>query len=479
MSGLEQASREELLAVVAAQARLIEEQAAALAQQGARIAELERRLGRNSRNSSTPPSQEGLDKPPPRSMRRKSGRKAGKQPGAPGAGLAQVAVADREVEHFPPSCGRCALPLRRDAVAGDVVRRQVFDVPEARVEVTEHQLFAVGCGGCGAVTRAPAPAGVLAPACYGPTVTAMAAYLSAQHHIPTGRVAEILADLAGVEVSAGWVSDACRRVSDAVAPANEAVKDALAAAPVAYFDESVTRVAGRNHWLHTAATATLTAYHIDEHGRSKESIEAFGILPRFAGVAMHDAYSAYNSFTCTHALCNAHVVREATGIGEYDPAARAEGWADDLVNLLGDAHRWVGHWRQQGHHRLPDFKLDELYRRYDRLVNRALDLHPPRTGKQTPARNLALRLRERRDELLRFAADFTVGFSNNTAEQAIRMIKTKTKVSGGFRTLTGAQTFLALRGYISTIRKNGRRALRALRDALTGNPWMPTAPTPT
>jgi len=134
------------------------------------------------------------------------------------------------------------------------------------------------------------------------------------------------------------------------------------------------------------------------------------------------------------------VVREATGIGEYDAAARAEGWAEDLVNLLGDAHRWVAAWRDKGHHRLPDFKLDDLHWRYERLVVRALTLHQPRSGKQTPDRNLALRLRQRRDEFLRFATDFTVGFSNNTAEQAIRMIKTKTKVSGGFRTLTGAVT---------------------------------------
>jgi len=355
----------------------------------------------------------------------------------------------------------------------------VFDVPELKVEVTEHQLFAVGCGGCGAVTRAPAPAGVSAPACYGPVVTAMAAYLSAQHHVPAGRVVEILADVAGIGVSAGWVVDACRRVKDAVAPADEAVNDALAVAAVAYFDESVTRVAGRNHWLHTAATPALTAYHIDEHGRSAKSIAAFGILPRFTGVAMHDAYSAYTSFTCTHALCNAHVVREATGIGEYDTAARADGWPADLVDLLGDAHRWVSTWSEQGHHRLPEFKLDDLHRRYDRIVDQALKLHRPRTGRQTPARNLALRLRDRRDEFLRFATDFTVAFSNNTAEQAIRMIKTKTKVSGGFRTLSGAQTFLALRGYISTVRKNGLGAMAALRDALTGKPWMPPAPATT
>jgi transposase len=161
------------------------------------------------------------------------------------------------------------------------------------------------------------------------------------------------------------------------------------------------------------------------------------------------------------------------GSGSTTPVARADGWAADLVNLLGDAHRWVSAWREQGHDRLPEFKLDDLHRRYDNVVERALALHPPRSGKQSPARNLALRLRERKPEFLRFTTDFTVGFSNNTAEQAIRMIKTKTKVSGGFRTLTGAQTFLALRGYISTIRKNGLRAMAALRDALTGNPWMP------
>lgn len=162
----------------------------------------------------------------------------------------------------------------------------------------------------------------------------------------------------------------------------------------------------------------MTAYHIDEHGRSVKSIVAFGILPRFTGVAMHDAYSAYNTFTCTHAPCNAHILREATGIGEYDAAARADGWAQDLINLL-DAYRWVGAWRDKGHQRLPVFKLDDLHRRYDQLVGRALRLHPPRSGRQSAARNLALRLRDRKDQFLRFATDFTVGFSNNTAEQAI------------------------------------------------------------
>jgi transposase len=436
--------------------------------------ELRRRLGLNSTNSGKPPSSDGLAKPPPTSMRARSGRKPGKQPGTSGTALSQVPVPDEQVDHFPPACGRCGDGLDPAAVAGDPVVRQLFDVPEVRVRVTAHLLHVLACAGCGVRTRATAPAGVSGPAVYGPTVTMLAGYLAAQHHIPVARIVEILADLAGIDVSVGWVMNACNRMAAAVTPANEAIKDAIAAAPVAHFDETVTRVAGRNHWLHAAATGRLTAYHIDEHGRAVASMTAFGILPRFTGIAVHDAYSGYDAFTtCTHALCLAHILREATGISEYDPQAAADGWADDLLTLLGDAHRWVAHWRDRGHTGLPTFKLDDLHTRYDRLVEGALSIHPARPGKQTPARNLALRLQTRKTEFLRFAADFTVAFSNNVAEQAVRMVKSKTKVSGGFRTLTGAQTFLAIRGYISTIRKNGLRAAIELRNALLGTPWMP------
>jgi transposase len=387
----------------------------------------------------------------------------------------QVANPARRVPHVPASCEGCGSDLAGAAPVGEPVIRQVFDIPEVKVEVTAHELHAVTCGGCGTLTRAAAPVFATAPAVYGPRVSALAAYLSAQHHLPVGRIAEILADVAGIEVSSGWISAAIGKMAVVLAPVNTAIGDAIAGASVAHFDESVTRVAGKNHWLHVAATAALTAYHIDEHGRGTASIIAFGILPRFTGVAVHDAYRSYQAFEgCTHSLCNAHIVREATGIGEYDAVARADGWAQALVWLLGDGYRWVAAWRDKGHDRLPAFKLDDLSRRFDDLVKRALAAHPPRgSGKQSPARNLALRLRDRKDEVLRFAADFTVAFTNNVAEQDIRMIKTKTKVSGGFRTLKGAQTFLSIRGYISTVRKNGLCAAQSLYDALLGTPWTP------
>jgi transposase len=249
-----------------------------------------------------------------------------------------VAVADEEVPHFPRACDGCGADLDPAVLAGDPVVRQVFDVPEVRVRVTAHLLHALTCTGCGGRTRAAAPVGVSAAAVYGPTVTMFAAYLSAQHHIPAARVVEILADLAGIEVSTGWVIAACARMAEAVAPANTAIKDAIAEADVAHFDETVTRVAGRNHWLHTAATSRLTAYHIDGHGRSVASITAFGILPRFTRVAVHDAYSGCDGFTAaTHALCNAHIVREATGSASttrrHAPTGGPRTWWDCSATL--------------------------------------------------------------------------------------------------------------------------------------------------
>jgi transposase len=224
--------------------------------------ELRRRLGLNSKNSSKPPSSDGLAKPPPTSMRGRSGRKPGKQPGTSGTTLSQVPVADEEVPHFPAVCGGCGDGL--DPAAGpaaDPIIRQVFDVPEVRVRVTAHLLHVLACAGCGARTRAVAPAGVTGPAVYGPMVTVLAAYLSAQHHIPVARIVEILADLAGIDVSPGWVTTACTRMAAAVAPAGEAINDAIADAPVAHFDETVrheapcdrVEVRGLHRWAVAAA----------------------------------------------------------------------------------------------------------------------------------------------------------------------------------------------------------------------------------
>lgn len=264
-------------------------------------------------------------------------------------------------------------------------------------------------------------------------------------------------------------------------PATEAIKKQIAGSGTAFFDESMTTVGGKRAWFHAAATDTLTAYHADADGRGLAAMTAFGILDGFTGVAVHDAYSAYYSDTLnqdglTHALCVVHIQRELRGIAEHDPAAAKDGWAAGLEELIENLFRWREVYRDDGHAQFPQFKHDKITREWDDLLNRALTAHPHQPGRpggQTHARRLAVRLRDRKADYLRWLGDFTIPATNNTAEQSVRMIKTKTKTSGGFRTLTGLQQFLTIRGYLDTLRKNQRHIITDLRQALQGNAWVP------
>lgn len=484
-------SLEEVLATVArlqVRVRELEVEAAAVMTLGARVAELEaenaelrRRLGTDSGNSSKPPSSDGPDKAAPTSLRRKSGRKSGGQPGRAGGRLAQVADPDHMVVHRPAVCGGCTGTLGADApVVGRPVIRQVFDLPEIVVEVTEHQMLAVTCG-CGHTTRASAPAPAAGPTNLGDGISAVAVYLSTAQMIPIERVAATIEALFGISVSTGWVSLALARAKEALEPANEAIKEQITGSGTAFFDESMTKVCGRRAWFHAAATDTLTAYHADAHGRGLGAMSAFGILDDFTGVAVHDAYAAYysevvNQEGLTHALCIAHVQREVRGLAEHDPAAARDGWAGELDELIENLFRWRDTWRAEGHEQIPKFKHTKITREWDDLLQRALLAHPHQSGRsggQTHARRLAVRLRDRKDDYLRWLGDFTIPATNNTAEQSVRMIKTKTKTSGGFRTLAGLQQFLTIRGYLDTLRKNQRHIITELRYALQGNAWVP------
>ena len=244
------ALRGELAGSQAALARALEE----LAQARERIAELEARLRQTPRNSSRPPSSEGLDKPPrPRSLRKRSGRKPGGQDGHVGTTLAQVARPDREVPHEPGCCGRCGAGLAGRPVTG-VERRQVFDLPEVAVTVTEHQLIERECG-CGHRTRAAAPRGGEAPVQYGPRVAAIIVYLYAGQFLSKERTAQALAELFGIALSSGTVAGITARAAGRLDGFLAQVRDTIAAAEVAGFDETGFRVDGRLHWVHLGSSS--------------------------------------------------------------------------------------------------------------------------------------------------------------------------------------------------------------------------------
>lgn len=473
-------SQERLIARL--QARIVEQDARAVAQdaraaeQGARIAELERQLAASSRNSAKPPSTDGLGKPAPKSLRGRSGRKPGGQPGREGRTLRQVAVPDETVVHEPVGCAGCGADLSSGAEPAGVTRRQVFDIPKITVRVVEHQLISHRCG-CGQVTAAPAPVGVSAPVQYGPNAAAIAVYLCLGQHLPVERTAGLLADLFGTPMSTGTVAAWTTRAAAGLEPFTAAAVAALAEAEVVHVDETGLRVAGRLHWLHVASSALFTALFCHAK-RGKVAIDAVGVLPGFTGIAVHDAFAPYAGYTnATHALCNAHLLRELVAVVDSHtahPLARSGippdwCWAQQVIDALLDLKAIT----DTGV--LPD--PDVLATHRERIVSAAL-IGASTQGAPAGAvgkrhRALARRIQRRAADYLRFATDLRVPFDNNQAERDIRMAKIKQKVSGGMRTLAGAQDFAAMRSYLATAAKHGRRPFDALTELTSGNVWIP------
>jgi len=428
-------------------------------------AELRRRLDQDSSTSSKPPSSDGLKKKPRifGSLRGPSDKASGGQPGHKGDTLRRVDEPDRVVEHAAWTCRHCRGPLTAAMRAGEETR-QVFDLPERLVEVTEHRAAIYACAHCRGRTRADFPADVTAPAQYGPRFRAAAVYLNLQQLVPEDRVAQTMADLFG---AARFCPMSLTHWVEAWARAFEPVRARIAAlassAPVRCLDETGFRVMGRNHWLHTVATETLTLYRV-----SKKR----GDLPKdlVGGVIVHDGLKGYYALAGhRHALCNAHHLRELKAVIDFDD----EAWAEPMRDLLLEAHRAVQEARKRGEPNLPDQVADAFKARYWEALRLGLShhrklprlpRHPSNQGKtrRRPGHNLLIRLHRFKEDVLRFIDDFDVPFTNNLAEQALRMMKVKMKVSGTFRTLEAAENFAALRSIIASARKRGWNILETL-----------------
>ncbi len=439
-----------------------------------RVAELEARLGKNSRNSSKPPSSDGLGKPAPKSLRKASGRKPGKQQGGQGFRLQPRPVPDEVATHIPTDCHGCGADLADAPVVG-VETRQVFDLPMIELIAIEHRAQRRRCG-CGALTSAAFPAEASAPTCYGPGVAALGVYLLGRQHLPVERAAECLEEAFGAPVSTGWLSSLLPNAAARLDGFLTIAREQLAGSQVAHFDETGGRVAGRLHWIHVACNDTWTLFHLDRK-RGRVAMDAAGVLPDFRGVAIHDGLVVYRQYDqARHGLCNAHHLRELAGIGELTSQA----WPTQLAELLVELHVAVEIAKAGGKTKLPARRLASFTKRYNALIGEGKQLNPPppRTGKRGrpalgPAGSLLARLATHRGDVLRFATDFAVAFDNNQAERDVRMVKLQQKISGGWRSENGAESFLDVRSYLSTARKHGQSAMVVLRDLFTGQPWIP------
>lgn len=433
---------------------------------------------KTSRNSSKPPSSDGAKKRRPKSLRERGQNPNGGQFGHTGHTLLQVENPQKVKVHEVEVCRKCHASLAGEQ--GEVhEKRQVFDIPAVHIEVTEHQITVKVCPYCGTINKAEFPADVTQPTQYGANVKAHAAYFTTYHHLPLDRTAELFQDVFGQRVSEAVILAASAEGAAQVKPSNDVVKQYLIDAEVANFDESGIRINGKGQWLHVISTAEFTHYDVHPK-RGKLAMEAIGILPHFHGIAVHDHWKPYFTFDqCEHALCNAHHLRELVFIDEQ----YQQEWACKMGELLREINHDVKQTRQTSDH-LDAQTLRTYETRYSELVAAGLDanpppaeeeLHPKKRGKrkQSPSKNLLDRLKQYKDEVLRFMHDFRVPFDNNQGERDVRMAKLKQKVSGGFRTEEGAAQFCQLRGHISTARKQGMNVLEALRMAFQGTPFIP------
>ena len=438
------------------------------------VKELDGRLSKNSRNSSKPPSGDGFGKRT-KSLRHKSEKSSGGQAEHPGQTLEWSNERDFVEVHEVDVCSECGTSLSEVPVK-QLLSRQVHDIAPLEVCVTEHQVEVKSCPCCGQLNQGCFPAEASNLVQYGPRLKGMMVYLMEGQLLPSQRSCEVLAEMMGVSVSEGTLYNSREQCFAALEPIEQEIHEALKSAEVIHVDETGMRVNQRLWWLHVASTHGLT-YYFAHPKRGQVAMAEMGILPEFAGKAVHDGWKSYELYECEHFLCNAHHLRELQFILEH----YGQWWAFHLSLLLVTIYRQVEQAKAQGQTALEQEQLDAFTARYEAILAEGLALNPLPTPsleapkkrgrpKRSPPRNLLERLGAQQASVLGFMHDFAIPFDNNQAERDLRMMKLKQKISGCFRSENGAKQFCRIRGYLATLRKQGRNILDSLVDLFSGNP---------
>lgn len=460
-----------LFTVISKQSEIIEKQEKQIKKLEERVDELERQLGQNSNNSSKPPSSDGLRKP---TNLRTPGGKKGAPKGHNGTTLRFTAQPDEVITHALTTCTGCSASLEH-MESQRYEKRQVFDLPPPRIWITEHRAEKKCCPACGLQQRAAFPEQVKAPTQYGMGFTVWTAYFHTYQMLPLDRISRMFAELTGYRPSEATLLASLQTMHQALAPAEETIRTALQHKPVVHVDETGCRIEGKTEWMHVVSDSDWTLLGVHPN-RGSKGMDALGFIPLYQGAVVHDCLPAYfkTHYSFSHALCNAHLLRECQGIMEHD----GHQWAEHMKELLQESWKLVQSYAQK-QQPLPENVIVDIKAWYDEILEQGKKewaasnpVLVPSKGrvKKSKAANLGERFKIHKDAILRFIWDASIPFDNNQAERDLRMVKVKQKVSGTFRTQAGAHIFARLRSVISSLLKQKQNILTSLNYSLRGKP---------
>lgn len=424
---------------------------------------LEDRLAKNSSNSSKPPSSDNGQMKKKKgqkkttSLRKKSGKKPGGQPGHPGSHLKMSDSPDEIIQLTVEECGNCQRSLKRANC--DIEKRQLFEIPEPKLFVSEYQAEHKYCKGCGHTTSACFPDGLTHKTQYGPRAKGLMVYMNEYQMIPFARVSEFFHTIYHHKVSAGTVVNAVKHLSDRLETVEDQIKQLLSKASLANCDETGVNISGNKQWIHTVGNDRLTHFAIHAK-RGRKATEAIGILPKFKGIMVHDHWKSYFTYKDSqHALCNAHHLRELCFLYEQQGIK----WAAHMSDFLIDVNKRKEHSIAAGREEFSAYMLKKYNASYDDIITKA-QREQARRG-TIDSHNLLKRLKEYKIETLRFMHDFNVPFTNNQSERDLRMNKVKQKISGCYRSTTGGHDSCRIRTLLSTAKKNKKNIFNSIVSA--------------
>ena len=424
--------------------------------------QLRRRLDLKSHNSHKPPSSDGLAKKP--ALPKSSGKKNGGQDGHAGKTLERVENPDQIVIHHAPQCLGCGRKFSVADVENIVQKRQVFDIPVPKIEVTEHQLGEISC--CGDKYYGEFPSQVPRSVQYGHRIKGLSVVLNNDYRLPLEKVEQLLRELYGVSFNQSTILNANQECYEKLEPIEAEIKSEILKSKTAHFDETGLRVEGKLNWLHVASNKFWT-YLFAHRKRGKVALESEqSLIKDYQNNAVHDCWESYFRFqNCWHIICNAHILRELENLKE-----RASEWAKEMQEFLFEMYEAS----EKGNKILENRKKWEAI--YNQICEKGeVEEPPPEMNKKgrpknSVGRNLLNRLKKYQAGIMEYAFAEGIPFTNNQAERDIRCVKIKQKISNSFRSQTGAANYARIQGFTSTTRKQGMNVFTEIANVFDDQP---------